>query len=68
MKLETLEALLLIHIYFSNNNICCCRNFLITKTMYNLFNYSIYDDTKENTKEVSNIDDFEEVLNHLNVD
>lgn len=64
MKLEMLEALLLIRIYFSNNNICCCRNFLITKTMYDLFNYSIYD-TKENT-EGTDIGDFEEVLNYLN--
>lgn len=70
MKLETLEALLLIRIYFSNNNICCCRNFLITKTMYDLFNYSIYDNTKENTdtEEISDIDEFENVLNYLSVD
>ena len=53
MKVETLEALLLIHIYFSNHNICCCGNFLITEKMYNLFSYSIYDNIKENTEDIS---------------
>jgi len=33
--------------------------------MYDLFNYSIYDNTKEN-EEISDFDDFEEVLNCLN--
>jgi len=65
MKLETLEAILLIRIYFSNNNICCCKNFVISKTMYDLFNYSIYDNTKKN-EEISDFDDYEEVLNCLN--
>ncbi|KYN02588.1 hypothetical protein ALC62_06588 [Cyphomyrmex costatus] len=50
MKVQTLEALLLIRIYFSNHNICCCRNFLITEKMYDLFNYSIYDNKEENKR------------------
>ncbi|KYM96015.1 hypothetical protein ALC62_13334 [Cyphomyrmex costatus] len=50
MKVQTLEALLLIRIYFSNHNICCCRNFLIMEKMYDLFNYSIYHNKEENKR------------------
>lgn len=67
MKVETLEALLLIRIYFSNHNICCYRNFLITEKMYDLFNYSIYNNVEENTEEIS-VNDFEEVINYLNIE
>lgn len=35
--------------------------------MYDLFNYSIYNNVEENTEEIS-VNDFEEVINYLNIE
>lgn len=42
MTVETLDSILQVKTYFSNNKVCC-TTFTPNKTMYNLFNYRIYD-------------------------
>lgn len=61
MMEQTLDSISKIRIYFSNSDICCCKNFIVSKKIFELFNYTIYDNIA--TDNSTDIDDADEVIN-----